>query len=81
MAGADFVEVYVKVSVDAAAKRDPKGLYKKAMAGQIKGFTGVDDPYEAPVSPEMVVDTECCTPEEAAAQLFSYLERHSYLEA
>jgi adenylylsulfate kinase len=70
----DFVEVYVKVSVDAAAKRDPKGLYKRALAGQIKGFTGVDDPYEAPESPEVLIDTESMTPNEAAARILAYLQ-------
>jgi adenylylsulfate kinase len=71
----DFVEVYVKISVEAAAKRDPKGLYKKALAGQIKGFTGVDDPYEEPVKAEIVVDSESLTPEEGAALLLRYLDR------
>src|SRR5687767_1655060 len=58
LAVGDFVEIYVKVSVEAAEKRDPKGLYKKAREGQIKGFTGIDDPYEAPDRPELIVDTE-----------------------
>ena len=53
-----FVEVYVKASVDECARRDVKGLYEKAFAGEIKGFTGVDDPYEEPSNPELVVDTE-----------------------
>jgi adenylyl-sulfate kinase len=61
-----FVEVYVKASVDECAVRDVKGLYAKAFAGEIKGFTGVDDPYEEPVEPELVLDTEVLTPEEAA---------------
>src|SRR3989440_104655 len=54
----EFFEVYVKVSVEVASKRDPKGLYQKALAGQIKGFTGVDDPYEAPQNAEIVIETE-----------------------
>ena len=54
----EFIEVYVNVSLEAAEKRDPKGLYKKARAGQIKGFTGIDDPYEAPEKAEIVIDTE-----------------------
>jgi len=53
-----FVEVYVKASVEECARRDVKGLYEKAFAGEIKGFTGVDDPYEEPSSPALVVDTE-----------------------
>jgi adenylylsulfate kinase len=81
MSPADFVEIYVKVSLDAAAKRDPKGLYKKAMAGEIKGFTGVDDPYEAPEKPEIVIDTESLTPDAAAGRILSYLEQNGYLAA
>ncbi len=54
-AGMDFIEVYVDVPLAEAEKRDPKGLYKKARAGQIKNFTGIDDPYEAPEAPELVL--------------------------
>jgi len=63
-----FVEVYVKASVDECARRDVKGLYAKAFAGEIKGFTGVDDPYEEPSAAELVVDTEQHD-EEACARL------------
>lgn len=69
-----FVEVYVKASVEECARRDVNGLYAKAFAGEIKGFTGVDDPYEEPVSPEVVVDTEGTEPEDAAAQVIARLE-------
>jgi adenylyl-sulfate kinase len=69
-----FVEVYVDASVDECARRDVNGLYAKAFAGEIKGFTGVDDPYEAPTAPEIVVDTESTEPEEAAAQVIAKLE-------
>src|SRR5215468_913853 len=62
-----FVEVFVKASVDECARRDINGLYAKAFAGEIKGFTGVDDPYEEPSSPEIVVETEGLTPERSAA--------------
>jgi adenylyl-sulfate kinase len=61
-----FVEVHVSASVDECARRDVNGLYAKAFAGEIKGFTGVDDPYEAPVSPDLVLDTEEHDPEESA---------------
>jgi adenylyl-sulfate kinase len=61
-----FVEVHVAASVEECAKRDVKGLYEKAFAGEIKGFTGVDDPYEAPTNPELVIDTEAHSPEESA---------------
>ncbi|MDB5332998.1 MAG: cysC [Phycisphaerales bacterium] len=77
----DFVEVYVKVSVEAAERRDPKGLYKKARAGEIKGFTGIDDPYEAPERPEIVIDTENTDPENAARRVLEYLDAHGYLQS
>ena len=69
-----FVEVYVKASVDECARRDVKGLYEKAMRGEIKGFTGVDDPYEEPPAPEIVVDTESLEPEESARLVLTRLE-------
>jgi adenylylsulfate kinase len=69
-----FVEVYVNATVDECARRDVNGLYAKAFAGEIKGFTGVDDPYEAPTSAEIVVDTESTEPEEAAALVVARLE-------
>ncbi len=56
--GAGFVEVYVSCPIEVLAERDPKGLYRKALAGEIKNFTGVSDPYEPPLSPEVVVHTE-----------------------
>lgn len=77
----EFIEVYVNVSLEAAEKRDPKGLYKKARAGQIKGFTGIDDPYEAPEKPEIVIDTESTPAPEAAQQILAYLEKGGYLTA
>ena len=69
-----FVEVYVKASVEECAKRDVKGLYEKAFRGEIKEFTGVNDPYEEPSAPELVVDTEELEPEEAAAAIVAKLE-------
>jgi adenylylsulfate kinase len=69
-----FVEVYVAASVEECARRDVKGLYAKAFAGEITGFTGVDDPYEAPGSPELAIDTEKMTPEQAAALVVAKLE-------
>jgi adenylyl-sulfate kinase len=69
-----FVEVFVKASVEECARRDVKGLYDKAMRGEIKGFTGVDDPYEEPESPDVVVDTETETPEESAQKILDKLE-------
>ena len=76
-----FVEVYVKASVDECARRDVNGLYAKAFAGEIKGFTGVDDPYEAPTSAEIVVDTEATSEEEAASLVLAKLEELGIVEA
>jgi adenylyl-sulfate kinase len=70
-----FVEVHVKASVDECARRDVKGLYEKAFKGEIKGFTGVDDPYEEPSSPELVVDTEEHDAEESARLIVAKLEQ------
>ena len=81
MASGDFVEVYVQVSLETAEKRDPKGLYHKARAGQITGFTGVDDPYEPPANPELVIDTEAVSPPMAALEILGYLERVGALHA
>lgn len=66
---AKFIEVYVKASLEDVIRRDPKGLYKRALRGEIKGFTGVDDPYEEPEAPDLVLDTSRLTPEEAAERL------------
>jgi adenylylsulfate kinase len=82
-AGLPFVEVLVDVPIDECEKRDPKGLYKKARAalaeGKGMGFTGVDDPYEAPESPEITLRNDQVTPQEAAAQVLSYLEAKGLL--
>lgn len=77
----EFIEVYINVSLAEAEKRDPKGLYKKARAGQLKNFTGIDDPYEAPEKPEIVIETESTKPDQAAEQILSYLEKGGYLVA
>jgi adenylylsulfate kinase len=69
-----FVEVFVKASVEECARRDVKGLYAKAFAGEIKGFTGVDDPYEVPDDAELVIDTEQHDPEESARLIVTRLE-------
>ena len=71
----NFIEVYVKCPVEVAIKRDPKGLYKKALAGQIKNFTGIDDPYEEPENPEIVVETDKLSIEECVERIMSYLEQ------
>jgi adenylylsulfate kinase len=69
-----FVEVYVEASVKTCADRDVKGLYEKAFAGEIKEFTGVSDPYEAPASPELVLNTEEDSPERSAQRVLEKLE-------
>ena len=79
--GDRFVEVYVKASVDTCAERDVKGLYAKAFSGEIKEFTGVSDPYEAPENPEFVCDTESETAEESAEKLLAYLEQRDLIPA
>jgi adenylylsulfate kinase len=76
-----FVEVYVRASVDECARRDVNGLYAKAFAGEIKGFTGVDDPYEEPLDPELVVDTEGQEPDESAAFIVARLEELGLIPA
>lgn len=75
----DFIEVYVATSVEECAKRDVKGLYQKAFAGEIKGFTGVDDPYEAPDNPEITLDTVNNTPDQCADIIIKYLIEKGYL--
>ena len=77
----EFVEVYIHVSLAEAERRDPKGLYKKARAGELKGFTGIDDPYEPPDNPEIVVDTELMPPERAAEFILQHLQAGGYLQA
>src|SRR4051812_38375884 len=70
-----FIEVYVKTSLKVCIQRDVKGLYKKAIAGEIKQFTGISDPYEEPENPEVAVETDGRSPEESAADVVAYLER------
>jgi len=71
----DFFEVFCDTPLAVCEERDPKGLYKKARAGEIKGFTGIDDPYEAPQKPEMVIDASKMTPQEATVILCEMLEK------
>ncbi|MBN1550191.1 adenylyl-sulfate kinase [bacterium] len=75
----DFVEVYCKCSLDECAKRDPKGMYAKAFAGEIKGFTGVDDPYEEPENPEVIVDTDSEDINTSINKIVKVLERMDFL--
>ena len=77
--GALFIEVYVKCPIDVLAERDVKGLYKKALAGEIKEFTGVSDPYEEPLNPEVVVFTDRETVERSAERILSELARQGLI--
>jgi len=77
--GDRFIEVFVKASVEVCADRDPKGLYEKAFAGEIKEFTGVSDPYEEPLNAELTLDTENETVEESAGKIISLLEERQLL--
>ena len=74
-----FVEVFVDTPLEVCEQRDVKGLYAKARAGEIKGFTGIDDPYEAPRDPEIRLDTVDNTPEECARQIVDYLSEAGFL--
>jgi adenylylsulfate kinase len=76
----DFIEIYVKASVETCMHRDVKGLYKKALAGEIKGFTGVDDPYEPPPKPELTIETEAESPQESVSRILQGLEELGYVE-
>lgn len=76
-AGLAFVEVFVDTPLEVCERRDPKGLYVKARAGEIKGFTGIDDPYESPVDPELTVDTTTVAVDEAAAMIAAMLRHPS----
>ena len=77
----EFVEIYMHATVEELAQnRDPKGLYKKALAGEITGFTGVDDPYEVPEAPELVVDTMVESPEESLQKVLTRLVELGHLD-
>jgi adenylylsulfate kinase len=70
-----FFEVYLNTPIETCEQRDPKGLYKKARAGQLKNFTGIDDPYEAPLSPELTIDATATSPQDATVILLDFLEK------
>ena len=75
----NFIEVYVKASLDTCIQRDVKGMYKKALNGEIKGFTGIDDPYEEPENPEIVVETDKESVEESVEKVLSKLTELGYV--
>ncbi|KFZ42590.1 adenylyl-sulfate kinase [Anoxybacillus flavithermus] len=75
----EFVEVYVRCPLETCEQRDPKGLYKKARNGEIRDFTGIDSPYEPPLSPELVVDTDQYSIEQCVQQIISYLKNKQWI--
>ena len=72
--GVEFIEVFTKCSIDVLIERDVKGLYRKALTGELQGFTGVSDPYEEPLDPEVVVETDRETVQESAARILNLIE-------
>lgn len=81
MCGDRFVEVYVRCPLDVLAERDAKGLYKRALAGEIPQFTGVSDPYEEPMHPEVILQTDRETPQESLAKIMDLLVELGFLQA
>ncbi|WP_181346825.1 adenylyl-sulfate kinase [Thalassobacillus sp. CUG 92003] len=75
----EFIEIYTKCSLDEAEKRDPKGLYKKARSGEIKGFTGIDAPYEEPENAELTIETDKLSLEDSVRQVIAYLQEKKYI--
>ncbi len=75
----EFVEVYVRCPLETCEQRDPKGLYKKARNGEIRDFTGIDSPYEPPLSPDVVVDTDQHSIDQCVQQIISYLKNKQWI--
>ncbi|AST05607.1 adenylyl-sulfate kinase [Anoxybacillus flavithermus] len=75
----EFVEVYVRCPLETCEQRDPKGLYKKARNGEIRDFTGIDSPYEPPLSPDVVIDTDQYSIEQCVEQIMSYLKNKQWI--
>jgi adenylylsulfate kinase len=76
----NFVEVYVRAPLEVCKERDVKGMYKLALEGKIKGFTGIDDPYEEPENPEVICETDKESVDESVEKILAYLENKGYLE-
>src|SRR5262249_15178178 len=74
-----FIEIHVNTPIETCEKRDPKGLYKKARAGELKNFTGIDDPYEAPLKPELTIDATSVSPQDGAILILEYLQKRGIL--
>ena len=80
LAPGEFIEVFVKVPIEVAEERDPKGLYKKARSGEVKEFTGISAPYEEPLNPELVIDTSQSDPGRSAEMVLSYLKEKGIIK-
>lgn len=78
-ANEEFIEIYVKCSLEVCESRDPKGLYKKARTGEIQQFTGISAPYEEPLDPEIVIESDKRSVDESVKQVIQYLKEHQYL--
>jgi adenylylsulfate kinase len=78
-AGLPFIEIYLNTPIATCEQRDPKGLYKKARAGELKNFTGIDDPYEAPLTPELTIDATSTSPQDATIMLLQYLQKQGII--
>ena len=76
----DFIEIFINTPIEECEKRDVKGLYAKARRGELKGFTGIDDPYEEPLNAEIVLDTVSITPEENARAIIAYLKEQGFIQ-
>jgi adenylylsulfate kinase len=79
ISNSDFIEIYCKASLEICEARDVKGLYKRARAGEIKNYTGIDSPYEAPDNPELIIDTDKETLDESVSRIYSFLERKAII--
>jgi bifunctional enzyme CysN/CysC len=81
MGEGEFLEIYIDTPLEVCEQRDPKGLYEKARAGEIKNFTGYDSPYEEPELAELIIDTVALSAEQAADEIIEFLKQHGYLDA
>ena len=79
ISNSDFIEIYCKASLKTCEARDVKGLYKRARAGEIKNYTGIDSPYEDPENPELIIDTDKETLDESVSKIYSFLERKAII--
>ncbi len=75
----NFVEVFISASLETVKSRDPKGLYKKALSGEIKNFTGVSDPYEIPENPDILIETEAMSVNDSCNKIINHLKNHGFL--